>query len=205
MSNAQNFKDKRVAGMIGRRPMPAGQAARDPRMMGIKNPAGTGEQRTQLENRVNQNSGTRGPRPSAYMQAEGPGMLNAAQINGPASAHANVMSRQTRMWLGLPAYFTVGVLDTNYMSHVRIDIDDYNKIIDYLRQAETTARDYADDRQYPSAVGHLLGSIGVQVLNLEVIRDFHTHNDAPTFTYTHDISTSEVDLVGEVNENLVLN
>ena len=86
------------------------------------------------------------------------------------------------------------------MSHVRIDIDDYNKIIDYLRQAETTARDYADDRQYPSAVGHLLGSIGVQVLNLEVIRDFHTHKDAPTFTYTHEIPTSEVDLVGEVEQ-----
>ena len=93
----QRFKDERMSRMIGRESMPNGAPSRDPRMVGIKNPAGTGEQRTQLENRVTANGGTRGPRPSGYQQADGPGMLDQAQINGPASANARVMYRQTRM------------------------------------------------------------------------------------------------------------
>ena len=76
MPNPQEFKDKAVGRMIGRKPMPTGPAARDPRRDGIKNPANYGEQQTRLEQRVNGSSmGTRGPRPGGYKQQSGPGML----------------------------------------------------------------------------------------------------------------------------------
>ena len=75
MPNPQDFKDKAVGRMIGRKPMPTGPAARDPRRDGIKNPANAGEQKTRLEQRVTGTMGTRGPRPSGYKQQSGPGML----------------------------------------------------------------------------------------------------------------------------------
>ena len=76
MPNPQEFKDKAVGRMIGRKPMPTGKPARDPRVSGIKNPAGRGEQKTRLEQRVNnQHMATNGPRASGYQQQNAPGML----------------------------------------------------------------------------------------------------------------------------------
>ena len=75
MPNSQEFKDKAVGRMIGRKPMGTGAPARDPRRDGIKNPAGPGEQMTRLEARVKGTQGSRGPRPSGYKQQAGPGML----------------------------------------------------------------------------------------------------------------------------------
>ena len=74
-NNAQGFKDKAVGRMIGRKPMPTGPAARDPRRDGIKNPAGRGEQQTQLERRVNGNMASNGPTSGGYKQQSAPGML----------------------------------------------------------------------------------------------------------------------------------
>ena len=95
--SAQSFKDSRMEKMTGRKAMPASAPARDPRRDGMKNPANAGEQQTQLEGRVQAQGGTRGPRPSGYQQAQGPGMLNSAQSRGPAVANANIQYRQTRM------------------------------------------------------------------------------------------------------------
>ena len=76
MPNSQDFKDKAVGRMIGRKPMPTGKPARDPRRDGIKNPATYGEQKTRLQQRVDaQHMGTKGPRPSGYKQQNAPGML----------------------------------------------------------------------------------------------------------------------------------
>lgn len=75
MSNAQGFKDKAVGRMIGRKPMPTGKPARDPRRDGIKNPASRGEQQTQMERRVNGNVASRGATPGGFKQQSGPGML----------------------------------------------------------------------------------------------------------------------------------
>ena len=55
--SAQSFKDERMERMTGRKAMPPSAPARDPRMQGIRNPANAGEQRTQLESRVNQQGG----------------------------------------------------------------------------------------------------------------------------------------------------
>ena len=75
MSKAQNFKDGAVGRMIGRKPMATGNAVRDPRRDGIKNPATRGEQQTQLEKRVNGNMANNGPTAGGYQQQAGPGML----------------------------------------------------------------------------------------------------------------------------------
>ena len=75
MSKAQDFKDKTVGRMIGRKPMPTGKPSRDPRRDGIKNPAGRGEQQTQLEKRVNGNMANNGPTAGGYKQQSAPGML----------------------------------------------------------------------------------------------------------------------------------
>ena len=75
MPNPQEFKDKAVGRMIGRKPMGTGAPARDPRVDGIKNPANAGEQKTRLEQRVTGTMGTRGARPGGYKQQAGPGML----------------------------------------------------------------------------------------------------------------------------------
>ena len=75
MPNPQEFKDKAVGRMIGRQPMGTGAPARDPRRDGIKNPAGPGEVKTQLEARVTGTQGAQGSRPSGYQQQAGPGML----------------------------------------------------------------------------------------------------------------------------------
>ena len=97
MHNAQSFKDERMERMTGRKAMPPSAPARDPRMQGVRNPANAGEQQTQLEGRVQSQGGTRGPRPGAYEQAAGPGMLNFGQLRGPATANANVRARRTAM------------------------------------------------------------------------------------------------------------
>jgi len=78
-AKAQKFKDKRMQRMTGKKSMPNVPPARDPRVDGIKNPAGAGEQKTQLEARVSnmRNTGGKlGPRPSGYKQSMGPGLLN---------------------------------------------------------------------------------------------------------------------------------
>jgi len=78
MSKAQDFKDGAVGRMIGRKPMPTGKPVRDPRVSGIKNPAGSGEQATQLEKRVadmHGQGGTTGARNSGQRQANAPGLL----------------------------------------------------------------------------------------------------------------------------------
>ena len=75
MSKAQDFKDGAVGRMISRKPMPTGKPARDPRVSGIKNPAGRGEQQTQLEKRVQGNMANNGPTTGGYKQQSGPGML----------------------------------------------------------------------------------------------------------------------------------
>ena len=74
-NNAQGFKDKAVGRMIGRKPMPTGKPVRDPRRDGIKNPANRGEQKTQLERRVTNNSAGPGSTAGGYKQQSGPGML----------------------------------------------------------------------------------------------------------------------------------
>lgn len=74
-NNAQGFKDKAVGRMIGRKPMPTGKPARDPRRDGIKNPATRGEQETQLEARVKGNVASSGSTAGGYKQQSGPGML----------------------------------------------------------------------------------------------------------------------------------
>ena len=75
MPNPQEFKDNAVGRMVGRKPMPTGKPARDPRVSGIKNPAGRGEQQTQLEKRVNGNMANNGPTAGGYKQQSAPGML----------------------------------------------------------------------------------------------------------------------------------
>ena len=79
-AKAQSFKDKRMERMTGRKSMPNVSPVRDPRQMGIKNPAQAGEAKTQMERRVTAMSGSNGqlgPRPEAYRQANNPGMLNS--------------------------------------------------------------------------------------------------------------------------------
>ena len=74
-AKAQSFKDKRMKRMTGRKSMPNVSPVRDPRQMGIKNPATPGERKTQLEARVTGMSsveGTLGPRPGGYHQQQGP-------------------------------------------------------------------------------------------------------------------------------------
>ena len=73
--NPQSFKDERMERMIGRASMPNSAPVRDPRAHGIKNPAGAGEQMTQMENRLTNQAATNGPRPGGYRQQAGPGML----------------------------------------------------------------------------------------------------------------------------------
>lgn len=72
--HAQSFKNERMERMTNRKSMPNTPPVRDPRVDGLKNPSTTGEQMT-LQRRVKANSGTKGPRPGAYKQASGPGML----------------------------------------------------------------------------------------------------------------------------------
>lgn len=95
--SAQNFKDERMERMTGKKSMPNVPPLRDPRVAGIKNPATPGEQRTQMENARSPEGATPGARPGAYQQSQGPGMLNAAQMRGPATANANVQARGNRM------------------------------------------------------------------------------------------------------------
>lgn len=95
--HAQNFKDERMERMTGKKSMPNVPPMRDPRAAGIRNPASTGEQRTQMENARTNEGGTPGARPGAFQQSQGPGMLNAAQMRGPATANANALSRGNRM------------------------------------------------------------------------------------------------------------
>lgn len=95
--SAQNFKDQRMERMTGKKSMPNVPPVRDPRVAGVRNPASTGEQRTQMENARTNEGGTPGARPGAFQQAQGPGMLNAAQMRGPATANAHVHTRGNRM------------------------------------------------------------------------------------------------------------
>ena len=79
-AKAQNFKNKRMQRMTGRKSMPNVSPVRDPRQMGIKNPAQAGEAKTQMERRVTAMSGANGqlgPRSEAYKQTGKPGMLNS--------------------------------------------------------------------------------------------------------------------------------
>lgn len=69
---AQAFKDVRMESMTGRPSLPNVPPVRDPRRDGIKNPAGSGEQMTNLEAR---SRATPGPRGGGYSQQSGPGML----------------------------------------------------------------------------------------------------------------------------------
>jgi hypothetical protein len=50
-----------------------------------------------MENARTNEGGTPGARPGAFQQAQGPGMLNAAQMRGPATANAHVHTRGNRM------------------------------------------------------------------------------------------------------------
>ena len=74
MSKAQSFKDKTVSRMTGKH-MPHDTPRRDPRVHGIKNPAGAGEKGTQIENRIKSNTASSGSRNSGHIQQSGPGML----------------------------------------------------------------------------------------------------------------------------------
>ena len=57
-----------------RRSMPNVPPKRDPRRDGFKNPARAGEEMTMAKGRQTMGA-TQGPRPTAYQQAAGPGML----------------------------------------------------------------------------------------------------------------------------------
>ena len=78
-AKAQSFKNKRMGRITGRKSMPNVSPVRDPRQMGIKNPAQAGEAKTQMERRVTAQSGSNGqlgPRPDGYRQSHMPGLLN---------------------------------------------------------------------------------------------------------------------------------
>ena len=72
--HAQAFKDERMERMTKKKSMPNTPPVRDPRRDGYKDPSLAGEARTMAK--AQQTAGaTQGPRPSAYQQAAGPGML----------------------------------------------------------------------------------------------------------------------------------
>ena len=73
-AHAQAFKDERMERMTKRRSMPNTPPKRDPRRDGYRNPALAGEQMTMAKGQQTMGA-TRGPRPTAYQQAAGPGML----------------------------------------------------------------------------------------------------------------------------------
>ena len=73
-AHAQAFKDERMERMTKRRSMPNTPPVRDPRRDGYKNPARAGEEMTMAKGRQTMGA-TQGPRPTAYQQAAGPGML----------------------------------------------------------------------------------------------------------------------------------
>ena len=73
-AHAQAFKDERMERMTKRRSMPNTPPKRDPRRDGYRNPALAGEQMTMAKGQQTMGA-TQGPRPSAYEQAAGPGML----------------------------------------------------------------------------------------------------------------------------------
>ena len=73
-AHAQAFKDERMERMTKRRSMPNTPPKRDPRRDGFKNPGLAGEQMTMAKAQQTMGA-TQGPRPTAYQQAFGPGML----------------------------------------------------------------------------------------------------------------------------------
>ena len=73
-AHAQAFKDERMERMTKRRSMPNTPPKRDPRRDGFKNPGLAGEQMTMAKGQQTMGA-TQGPRPTAYQQAFGPGML----------------------------------------------------------------------------------------------------------------------------------
>ena len=72
--HAQAFKDERMERMTGRPSMPNVPPVRDPRIDGYKDPKTQGEMNTLMQADEIEGA-TLGPRPSAYEQAAGPGML----------------------------------------------------------------------------------------------------------------------------------
>ena len=73
-AHAQAFKDERMERMTKRPSMPNVPPKRDPRRDGFKNHGLAGEQMTMAKGQQTMGA-TQGPRPTAYQQAAGPGML----------------------------------------------------------------------------------------------------------------------------------
>ena len=73
-AHAQAFKDERMERMTNRPSMPNVPPVRDPRIDGYKDPSMAGEAMT-LAKAQQTMGATQGPRPGAYQQAAGPGML----------------------------------------------------------------------------------------------------------------------------------
>ena len=72
--HAQKFKDERMERMTKKKSMPNTPPVRDPRVDGYKDPSIAGEQMTMAKGQQTMGA-TQGPRPTAYQQAAGPGML----------------------------------------------------------------------------------------------------------------------------------
>ena len=73
-AHAQAFKDSRMERMTSRKSMPNVPPKRDPRRDGFKDPGRAGEAQTMMKGQQTAGA-SKGPRPTGYRQAAGPGML----------------------------------------------------------------------------------------------------------------------------------